>query len=142
MKRELLNNVSVKPLLLPTVTPLSAGTTTGLWLDRNGFLSAVVSLATGAVAGAPTAQSVTVTLKTSDASDGSGAVDLKNMDGVAVTLALTAGSAVINKDVDLLGAKKYIGVSVVTAFTGGTTPSVPVDLTVVLGDAQDTRTFA
>lgn len=139
MKRELLNNTVLKSLLLPTVTPLTAGTIAGLWLDRSEFKSAVVGLATGAVTGAPTAQSVTVTLKTSDASDGTGAVDLKDMDGNAVTIALTTGSAVIDKDVDLLGAKKYIGVSVVTAFTGGTTPAVPVNLFVALGDPQDTR---
>lgn len=139
MKRELLNNTVLKPLVLPTVTPLSAGTTSGLWIDRSKFLSAVVGLATGAVTGTPTAQSVTVTLKTSDDSGGSGAVDLKDMEGNAVTVALTTGSAVIDKDVDLLGAKKYIGVSVVTAFTGGTTPAVPVNLFVALGDPQDTR---
>ena len=139
MKRELLNNTVIKPLVLPTVTPLSAGTTSGLWIDRANFISAVVGLATGAVTGAPSAQSVTVTLKTSNDSDGTGAVDLKDMEGNAVTLALTTGSAVIDKDVDLLGAKKYIGVSVVTAFTGGTTPAVPVNLFVALGDPQDTR---
>lgn len=139
MKRELLNNTVVKPLILPTVTPLSAGTTAGLWIDRSNFISAVVGLATGVVTGTPTAQSVTVTLKTSDASDGTGAVDLKDMDGNAVTIALTTGSAVIDKDVDLLGAKKYIGVSIVTAFTGGTTPAVPIDLSIALGDPQDTR---
>ena len=139
MKRELLNNTVVKPLVLPTVTPLSAGTTAGLWIDRSKFLSAVVGLATGAVTGTPTAQSVTVTIKTSDASNGDNAVGLKDMEGNAVTVALTTGSAVIDIDVDLLGAKKYIGVSVVTAFTGGTTPAVPVNLFVALGDPQDTR---
>lgn len=139
MKRELLENTALKPLLLPTITPLSAGTTAGLWIDRSEFMSAVVGLATGAVTGTPTAQSVTVTLKTSDASNGDGAVDLLDMSGTAVTVALTTGSAVIDKDVDLLGAKKYIGVSVVTTFTGGTTPAVPVNLFVALGDPQDTR---
>lgn len=139
MKRELLSNTVVKPLVLPTVTPLSAGTTSGLWIDRSEFLSAVVGLATGAVTGAPTAQSVTVTLKTSDSSNGTDAVNLTDMEGNAVKVALTTGSAVIDKDVDLLGAKKYIGVSVVTAFTGGTTPAVPVNLFVALGDPQDTR---
>ena len=106
MKRELLTNTVLKPLVLPTITPLSAGTTAGLWIDRSLFLSAVVGLATGAVTGTPTAQSVTVTLKTSDASNGADAVDLTDMEGNAVTIALTTGSAVIDKDVDLLGAKK------------------------------------
>lgn len=139
MKRELIDNATIKPLLTPTVTPLSAGTTTGLWVERVNFLSALIGLATGAVTGSPSAQSVTITVQTADDASGTNATNLKDINGNDITLALTAGSTASDIDVDLLGGKAYVGISIVTAFTGGTAPTVPVNAFVVLGDPRDTR---
>ena len=139
MKRELINNTNVGVLLAPTVTPLSGGTTNSLWLDRKNFLSGLIALATGVASGTPTTQSVKIKLKTADDISGTNATDLLTNDGNVIELELTADSLVGQIDVDLVGAKAFIGAEIVTAFTGGTTPAIPVNLVAVLGDSEDTR---
>ena len=62
MKKELLNNTQLVPMLAPTITPKSAGTSSSLWVSRLNFMSAILGLAVGAASGTPTAQSVTVTI--------------------------------------------------------------------------------
>jgi len=138
-KKELLQNTTVKPLLAPTVTPKSAGTSSTLWLERKEFLSAIIMLAVGAASGAPTAQSVTITVQDATDASGTGAANLKDINGDDITIALTADSVNSIADVDLEGARGYIGASVVVAFTAGTTPAIPINIAAVLGDPRDTR---
>jgi hypothetical protein len=134
-----LNNTKVVPLLDPTVTPLSAGTSATTWISRAGFLSAIIALAVGEASGSPTAQSVKVTVKSADDNSGTGAENLEDINGDDIVIELTEDSVNSYADVDLTGAKEYIGLSVVTAFTAGTTPAIPVNVFAVLGDPADTR---
>lgn len=139
MKKELLNNTKVLPLLDPTITPLSAGTSYTTFVKRAFFLSAIMSLAVGEASGSPTAQSVTVTVQDATDSSGTGKADLKDINGDTMTIALTEDSVSGYVDVDLSGAREYVGLKVVTAFTAGTTPAIPVNAFAVLGDPTDTR---
>lgn len=139
MKKELLNNTTLKPLLTPTVTPLSAGTSYTTYVERSEFLSAIVGLAVGAASGTPTAQSVTVTVQDATAADGTGKADLKDNNGDAITITLTKNNVNSFANVDLTGARSYVGLKVVTAFTEGTTPKIPVNAYIALGDPKDIR---
>ncbi len=139
MKKELLNNTTVIPLLNPTVTPLSPGTSYTTYVPRKNFLSAIVALAVGEASGKPTAQVVAVTVQDATAADGTGKADLKDINGDTITIKLNEDSVSSFADVDLSGARGYIGLKVVTSFTGGTTPAIPVNAFVVLGDPHDTR---
>lgn len=139
MKRELLNNTQVVYAAQPS-TNLSAGDTNGLVIDRLNCNSAVISIATGAATGTPTAQSVVAKVYHGDASDGSDAVPLVDRDGNNIELAaITADNASTQLDVDILGAKKYLQIRFTTTFTGGTAPTIPVAGVIVLGDSEDTR---
>lgn len=105
----------------------AAATINGAAIDRQGYLSCVLHHACGAAAGSPTAR--TVDSKIQDSADGStGWADLS---GAAATQ-LTADNSEAEKNVDLSGAKRYIRVVETVAFTGGTTPTIPVAAEVVL----------
>jgi hypothetical protein len=123
MKRRLIDNISVQPLLDPTVTPLSAGTTATTFIDAQNFISASVMLAVGEALGSPTAQSVTVTLQTADDASGTNAENLLDLDGNAITIELTADNLNSFVDAAIDQQLQYLGASVVTAFTGGTSVS-------------------
>lgn len=139
MKRRLIDNVSVQPLLNPTVTPLSAGTSATTFIDAQNFISASVMLAVGAASGTPTAQSVKVTLQTADDASGTNKENLKDLDGNDITIELTEDSVSAFVDAAIDQQKQFIGASVVTTFTGGTTPAIPVNVVAVLGDPKYTR---
>jgi hypothetical protein len=139
MKKELLNNTKVLPLLEPTVTPLSAGTSYTSFIDRKSFLSAVIALATGEASGSPTAQSVKITVQSANDSSGTGKEDLTDINGDKIEIELTDDSLSSFADVDLTGAKAFLGCKVVVALTAGTTPAIPVNIFAVLGDITDTR---
>lgn len=108
----------------------AAGTVNGSAIDRQGFDWAVVEVATGAVTGSPTTQTLDVKLQHSD-SDSSGFADLT---GAAVTQ-LTAASSRKRKTISLKGAKRYIRAVAVTAFSGGSTPTLASSSAVILGGA-------
>jgi len=139
MKKELLNNTQVKPLILPTVTPVSAGTATTLWLPRTEFMSAIASVAVGAATGTPTAQSVVATVQSAADASGTGAANLLDIEGNAITISLLEDDVSADAGIDLSGAQAFIGLSVVTGFTGGTTPAIPMNAFIALGDPRDTR---
>jgi len=139
MKKELIQNTTLKPLLDPTVTPKSAGTSSTLWVERTKFLSAVIMLAVGAASGSPTGQSVKITVQDATDASGSGAANLTDINGDDIVIELTADSVNSIADVDLGGARDYIGGSVVVALTGGSTPAIPINVAVALGDPIDTR---
>ena len=139
MKKELLNNTQVKPMLDPTITPKSAGSSVTTWLPKTTFLSAIIALAVGAASGTPTAQSVKVKVRTADDDSGTNAEDLKDINDDVIEIELTADSTSVTADVDLTGAKAYIGGAVTVAFTGGTTPAIPINVFAAFGDPRDTR---
>ena len=139
MKKELLGNTTAQPLLDPTITPLSAGTSTTSWIEKTAFLSMIAALAVGAASGTPTAQSVKITIQEADDASGTNAANLVDINGDAIEIELTEDSVSSIADVDLTGARAYVGASVAVAFTGGTTPAIPVNIFAVLGDPRDTR---
>lgn len=142
MKRELLDNTKVVPLLDPTTTALSAGTTVTTWVSRKAFLSAIASLATGAATGSPTSYTVVATVQTADDASGTNATNLLDLAGNNVyTISLAADNANAQVDCDVVGGKEYFALSIVTTFVDGTTPAVPVNAFAVFGDSEDTREF-
>lgn len=106
------------------VTAWNAGTDTGTGVDRAGlsgdgplYSSAAVVVTTGAATGTPTSFTITVSIEDSP--------DNTNWTAYAssVVVASTVNSAAMG-NVDLRGADRYVRVSAVTAFVGGTTPTV------------------
>lgn len=111
----------------------SAGTRTGSAIDRlqSGSManSLVLACNVGATTGAPSA--TTYDCKVQDSADGStGWADLS---GAAITQKTTTTAGLVQKDVDLLPAKRFIRVVEVVAFTGGTSPATPAAVDVILG---------
>jgi hypothetical protein len=111
----------------------AAGDANGTVIDRFGFLDAIVHLKVGAASGTPTAQGVSLKIQTGDASDGSDMADVTD----ATIAALAADNAEAELNLDLSGYKQYIRPVVTTAFTGGTTPKIPVAVTVAIGNAVE-----
>jgi hypothetical protein len=114
-----------------------ASTEYGTGVDRTGFASCVLQAMAGPTSGTPTTQTCDVKLQHSDAS-GSGYVDFQP-GGVAAAGAvaqLTAADTSKRKAINLAGAKQYIRVAAVTAFTGGTTPTFASSASLVLGGAD------
>lgn len=110
----------------------SAGTINGAAIDRLGFGSAVLVAECGAATGAPTTR--TVNSKLQQSADGStGWTDVTN----AATPTLSADNGIAEADIDLSGCHRYVRQAIVAAFTGGTSPAIPVSGTVVLGGAQE-----
>jgi len=109
----------------------AAGTINGAAIDRAGFQSAVLHGRTGAVTGTPTAQ--TYDLKLQESADGStGWTDIA---GAAIAQ-IAAANTEAEVNVNLAGAKRYIRVVGTVTFTGGTTPTLQVASTLVLGGAS------
>ena len=138
MKNELLGNTTLQPLLAPTATALSAGTSTA-WISRAAFKTAIISVGVGEASGAPTAQSLVATVQHASDSSGTGAANLKDINGDDITITLTEDSVNASVDVDLSEADAYVGISVVVALTAGTTPALPANAFIALGDPEDTR---
>lgn len=111
----------------------AAATINGPAIDRMGYGSCVLQVQTGLDTGTPTTRSVIAKIQHSD--DGStNWTDLAvPVGGSFATTAITAVSTNAEVDVNLAGAKRYIRSVVTIAFTGGTTPTVGVSSTVVLG---------
>lgn len=141
MKRSLLDNTKVVPMLLPTITPLSAGDENGLVIDRVNFLSGVFGLAVGAASGTPTSFTVSVRLQTGDLSNGTDMADFIPCQQATVISSadLIADDTFNFTNADIIGAKKFIRAVVTVAFVAGTTPAIPVNAFLALGDPEDTR---
>lgn len=139
MKKELLNNTNLVPLLTPTTTALSEGTTVTNWVSRDFFLSAIAGIATGVATGSPTSYTVTATVQTASDASGTDDANLTDINGDDITIELTEDSTYGQVGIDLIGGQEYFGLSIVVAFADGTTPTVPVTANVVLGDPSDTR---
>ncbi|MBN9687127.1 MULTISPECIES: hypothetical protein [unclassified Corallococcus] len=116
----------------------AAGTRNGAALTFGTYRSLVLSVATGAATGTPTAVSATYKLQTS--ADGTTWADAKDRDGDAVSLAATTASTAAELDVDLQevvpdGHDRIRFVETV-AFTGGSTPTLLSGATVIFGGGQ------
>lgn len=131
MKRELLENVKVRPY------------TSGDAIDREGYLSAVLGVSLGAATGTPTGITVKVTFTECDTERGSYTpvadklvVPGKTTDDTgAVTIeADPAGSELHNIDIDLVGCKQFIKATVAVECTGGTSLSCTATCAIALGD--------
>jgi hypothetical protein len=140
-----LHNIGAEIDAVTSVVPqsASAGTINGATIDRmahNMPLSCLLHQVAGAVSGAPSAVSVVSTLQHSP--DGSTWAAYQP-DGAnnAATPALTAASTENALAVDLHAANRYIRVSTVVGFTGGTSPAVLVAADVILGGEKNLPTI-
>lgn len=115
----------------------SAGTRNGAAIDRQSFHSGLLVAKSGAIAGAPTAQ--TLDAKIQDSDDGSTNWNDYKPDGtnVAAITQITAANTIARKAFNLMRAKRFIRVVEIVAFTGGTTPTIGAEETVVLGGAHE-----
>jgi hypothetical protein len=121
----------IKALAAFKAAASAAATITGPAIDRTGYGSCVLHHQCGDATGGPTTQ--TVSCKLQDSADGStGWADVAG----AAPAALTANNAAAEVDVDLSGARRYVRVVETVAFTGGTSPAIPVAGTIVLGGAS------
>lgn len=120
----------LKPAVGTVPAAVAAGTRNGFSIDRTGFDSCVLFVQGGAVAGAPSAQSLVSKLQESD--DGSTWTDIS---GAAIA-AITSASSSAKVNVSLATAKQYVRVVETVAFTGGTNPLMGAASAVVLGGAS------
>lgn len=115
----------------------AAGTVTGAAIDRLGFSSMVLEAETGAVTGAPSAQTLDAKVTHCDTSGGSYTDFVPGAAGSGAVAQITAASTRKRKSIDLSGAKQYLKIVTVTAFTGGTTPKMANCVKVILGGAVE-----
>jgi len=121
---------------------VSAGTRNGAAIDRSPaggvhYHGLTLHAASGAETGAPSAR--TLDAKIQDSADGStGWADYIPQATVAAIAQITAANAEAEVDVDLSGAKRYVRVVEVVAFTGGTAPTLGAQETVILSGADRT----
>lgn len=108
----------------------AAGATNGASIDRLGYGSCVLTSTTGATSGTPTSFGVAVKIQHS--ADNSSFSDLS---GAAI--ALTTADSTASLAVDLSLANRYIRVVDTAAFVGGSSPTVLVHSSVVLGGAAE-----
>jgi len=134
MSTHMNNNVGAEILPVAGLPALanSAGTRNGAAIDRlqSGALagSCVIAANVGATTGTPSA--TTYDVRVQDSADGStGWADV----GAAITQKTSLTAALAQRDVDLTGARRFIRVVEVVAFTGGTTPATPAAVDVILG---------
>ncbi len=122
-----------------TVLPVASGaaTNTGAAVDRmpsggaEGYDSAVLVVHIGAATGTPTSFTVDAVIHESDASGSGFAV-------CSPTIAMTqqtTGSQLQQVDFDCSKLKRYLKAVVTVAISGGSSPTVPVSATLVLGGA-------
>lgn len=129
-----IENQVMNPAFTVTTTALSASTN-GIGTDRRGYETMAVMAAVGAATGSPTAQNVEVTIQ--DSADNSTFANLLDRDGNAVTTTgLTADSTNTYLRVDLSDARRYVRAVADPNFTGGTSPAIPFQCTLLLADRQ------
>lgn len=107
----------------------SAGTITGSAIDRKDFDDGRIVGQVGAVAGAPSAQSVIFKLTESDASGGT----YTDVTGGAIA-AVTTDNQIVDLEIpDMHKRKRYFKLVAVVAFTGGSSPAIPINGILELG---------
>ena len=128
MSLKLHQSVRLQPAIRPQAA--TAGVVNGLSVDRLGFEDAVLMVSVGAVAGAPTAQ--TVDVKIQDSADGTTWADVAGLTVEQITAADTSKELGIN----LSPLRRYIRAVVTVAFTGGTTPNIQLAVDIALGKSR------
>lgn len=133
------NSTSIGSFLTPAAGTVPAvvlaGTRNGAAIDRTGYQSCVLFAQTGAVTGSPSTQSLAAKLQHSD----DGSTGWADISGAAIT-AISAASSAAKVNVNLSTAKQYIRVVETAAFSGGSTPTMGVGTSVVLGGANELPT--
>jgi hypothetical protein len=114
------------------VTNSVAATINGTYVDRQDENSCTLVCQCGDASGSPTAQTVDCKLQHSTAT-GSGFADVTNG---AITQ-ITADDTLAYVDINMEGLNRYIRAVVTVAFTGGSTPAIPVSATIILGGGRD-----
>lgn len=108
----------------------TSGANNGTGIDRMGYDEIEILVSTGVATGTPDSYSVAAKLQESD--DNSSFTDVS---GAAIT-AITADSTTAKARVlDASTLKRYVRVVTTPAYVGGTSPKVPVAVTVLLGKA-------
>lgn len=134
------HNIGAYAVEVSSVRPVAsaAATINGASIDRQAHsmpLSAIMRTSTGAETGAPSAVSVQSTLQHSP--DNSTWTNFL-FDGT--NTAQGAAIAAVNTDqnyaVDLALAYRYVRISTVVGFTGGTSPTIGVSAGLILGGEQ------
>ena len=108
-----------------------AATVNGPSIDRSGHYSCVLGILSGAATGAPSAQAHVATLE--DSPDGTTGWAPYVRDGVTQKATAIADNALVEADINLDGAKKFIRASILMVFTAGTTPTNDMAANVLLG---------
>ena len=117
----------------------TGSTVNGASIDRQEFQSCVLGLSTGAATGTPTTQLADAKLQ--DSADGTtGWADFTDANGNGAVAQVAADDGDAYESVNLITAKRFIRVTRVVAFTGGTSPDWPVATPVVMGGALNTPT--
>jgi hypothetical protein len=115
---EIKNQIGISP-----AAPV-AGTVNGTGVDRMGFNACVLEVDTGASTGTPGSLTLDVKLQHSDVI-GSGYADyVPGVAGSGAVAQITAINSRKRKSIDLRGAKRYVRAVAVTAFVGGTAPTL------------------
>lgn len=105
----------------------------GTGIDATQYDGGVVACQVGAVTGTPTSYSVA--FKVQDSPDNSTWTDANDADGNAVTASLTA-AGIAKLRIDAGRLNQYVRVVATPSFTGGTSPTVLVSASALLGDKK------
>ena len=137
MSNRLGQNVAVRQAVAPVVQ--AAGNPAAIVIDTlaagNTFWDdAVAVLNVGAASGSPDATSVSMKIQDSD--DNSHWADAVDESGNAIATKPVGASTVTSISFSRSRLRRYILVMVTVAFTGGTTPAVPVSATLVFGSPK------
>jgi succinate dehydrogenase/fumarate reductase flavoprotein subunit len=127
--------VSVKRSVPPAL--YAAGATNGASIDKLAFgnpQSVKLVAQTGAIAGAPAAQ--TYDAKLQDSADNSTFADYVPPRGVAADAAITqitAANTAAEKNIDVSSSRRYLRAVGTAGFTAGTSPTIGAEAHLVIG---------
>ncbi|MBN1253986.1 MAG: hypothetical protein JXA50_01765 [Deltaproteobacteria bacterium] len=107
------------------------GAVTGEEVDRLGFENCVIGFNAGAATGTPSAVAIACKLQECATSGGS----FTDISGATVTIDAESQHKQLN--VKLAGVKRYIKAVMTVAFTGGSSPTIDVGASIVLGNAKE-----
>lgn len=114
----------------------AAGTVNGTGVDRRGFNFAILEAQTGAVTGAPAAQTLDAKLQHADTLGGSYTDFVPGAAGSGAVAQITAVNSRKRKQIDLRGAKPFVRAVATVGFTGGTAPTLANVVTLQLSGAD------
>lgn len=112
------------------IAAAATGLVSGIAVDRKGDLSCSVITQIGAATGSPTSFIVTTTVE--DSADGS-----TDWQIIATSNDLLVDNSIGKLDVDLSSARKFIRISAVPVFVGGTVPTIDIAANGVISGANE-----